>query len=132
MGTAQHYSSYVQICLVYRVGLDVLMKDDHVMKCHTDAWAAKYHSELGAAAAIFKAGYNLGSLLIRYVCCLQGNFSAYMYCSTAVEVSCICCLRFAICFRSLLEADMYLVSLAQYAHCRLLPAVLYRLQIPRR
>lgn len=50
---------------ICRVGVDVLMSDSNVMGCHSSIWAAKYHSELGAAAAMFKAGYSIGSLMIR-------------------------------------------------------------------
>jgi len=47
------------------VGLDVLRGDPEVMTCHSTPWAAKYHSELGAVAALLKAGFNIDSLLIR-------------------------------------------------------------------
>ncbi|WIA42667.1 hypothetical protein OEZ86_008629 [Tetradesmus obliquus] len=49
-----------------RAGLDVLLSDFSVVGCHSSTWAAKYHSELGAAAAMFKAGYSIDSLMIRY------------------------------------------------------------------
>eukprot|EP00878_Enallax_costatus_P034239 GHUV01037944.1.p1 GENE.GHUV01037944.1~~GHUV01037944.1.p1 ORF type:complete len:289 (+),score=39.82 GHUV01037944.1:1474-2340(+) len=48
-----------------RVGLDVLLSDPGVCGCHSSMWEAKYHSELGAAAAMFRAGYSIGSLMIR-------------------------------------------------------------------
>jgi hypothetical protein len=53
------------LLLLCRAGLDVLLSDLSVVGCHSTRWAAKYHSELGAAAAMFKAGYSIDSLLIR-------------------------------------------------------------------
>jgi hypothetical protein len=36
-----------------------------VTLCHASPWAVAYHSEVGAAAAVLRGGYNLGSLMIR-------------------------------------------------------------------
>jgi hypothetical protein len=55
------------LLLLFRAGLDVLLSDFSVVGCHSSTWAAKYHSELGAAVAMFKAGYSIDSLLIRCV-----------------------------------------------------------------
>jgi hypothetical protein len=55
----------LSLLLLCRAGLDVLLSDLSVVGCHSTTWAAKYHSELGAAAAMFKAGYSIDSLLIR-------------------------------------------------------------------
>ncbi|KAF6262624.1 hypothetical protein COO60DRAFT_600618 [Scenedesmus sp. NREL 46B-D3] len=49
-----------------KAGLNVLLSDFSVVGCYSNAWSAKYYSELGAAAAMFKAGYSIDSLLIRY------------------------------------------------------------------
>jgi hypothetical protein len=43
----------------------VLLDDPHVFECHSDRWDAIWYSELGASAAILKAGYNLASFMIR-------------------------------------------------------------------
>ena len=42
------------------------MADPDVLRCHQDVWASLYHGELGASAAMLRAGYNLGSLLLKY------------------------------------------------------------------
>ncbi len=52
----------------HRDGLQLLLQDHNVTGCHISASAAKYWSELGASLAILRAGYNIGSLMLRWVC----------------------------------------------------------------
>lgn len=49
-----------------QVGLEVLLRDGNVFSCHDSVWQTVYHAELGASLAILDAGFNLGSLMIRY------------------------------------------------------------------
>ncbi|MEW5303409.1 MAG: hypothetical protein WDW36_006105 [Sanguina aurantia] len=49
-----------------QVGLEVLLGDGNVFSCHDSVWQTVYHAELGASLAILDAGFNLGSLMIRY------------------------------------------------------------------
>ena len=48
-----------------QAGLKLLMDDGKVLKCWDDRLDAIYHAELGASAAILRAGYNLDCLLTR-------------------------------------------------------------------
>jgi hypothetical protein len=61
----RRFALLLLLLLLCRAGLDVLLSDLSVVGCHRTTWAAKYHSELGAAAAMFKAGYSIDSLLMR-------------------------------------------------------------------
>lgn len=49
-----------------QVGLRVLQEDGNVLKCHTSAEEAAWHSEVGATSAILRAGFNLDCLVLRY------------------------------------------------------------------
>ena len=49
-----------------QVGLQVLLDAGHVFKCHPTLKHVIYHSEMGSAEAIFKAGYTIDSLMLRY------------------------------------------------------------------
>ena len=49
-----------------QVGLQVLLEDAHVFECHKDISDAVYNAELGSSAAIFRAGYTIDSLMLRY------------------------------------------------------------------
>ena len=48
-----------------QAGLKLLMDDGNVLKCWDDRLDAIYHAELGASAAILRAGFNLDCLLTR-------------------------------------------------------------------
>ncbi|KAK9848558.1 hypothetical protein WJX84_002458 [Apatococcus fuscideae] len=49
-----------------KVGLQTMLDDGNVFKCHKDMWDAIYYSELGSSLAILKSGFNLDSLMARY------------------------------------------------------------------
>lgn len=49
-----------------QMGLQILLKDGRVFGCHRDIADAVYHAELGASLAIFRAGYTIDSLMLRY------------------------------------------------------------------
>ena len=49
-----------------QVGLQTMLDDGNVFKCHKDMWDAIYYSELGSSLAILKSGFNLDSLMARY------------------------------------------------------------------
>jgi hypothetical protein len=51
---------------VSRRGLADLLADGTVLRCHRDRWDAIYFGELGASAAILKAGGNLAAMMTRY------------------------------------------------------------------
>ena len=48
-----------------QAGLKLLTDDGNVLKCWDDRLDAIYHAELGASAAILRAGFNLDCLLQR-------------------------------------------------------------------
>ena len=47
-------------------GIQLLIDDGNVFACHGTADETIYHSELGASNAILRAGYNLGSFMVRF------------------------------------------------------------------
>ena len=49
-----------------QVGLQVLLEDRHVFECHRDISDAVFHAEIGSSLAIFRAGYTIDSLMLRY------------------------------------------------------------------
>jgi hypothetical protein len=51
---------------VGRKGLADLLADGTVLRCHRDRWDAIYFGELGASAAVLRAGGNLAALMTRY------------------------------------------------------------------
>ena len=44
----------------------MLRNDRAVLRCYSDAFDAHWHSALGATLAVLEAGYNIGSLMLRY------------------------------------------------------------------
>ena len=48
-----------------QAGFKNLLQDGNVLKCWSERLDAIYHAELGASAAILKAGFNLDCLLQR-------------------------------------------------------------------
>jgi hypothetical protein len=55
------------VLLFCRTGLQLIIQDGHVVKCYDSPWQAVYHSELGASAAVLAAGYNIDTLMLRWV-----------------------------------------------------------------
>jgi hypothetical protein len=51
---------------VGRQGLSDLLRDGTVLRCHRDRWDAIYFGELGASAAVLRAGGNLAAMMARY------------------------------------------------------------------
>ena len=49
-----------------QVGLQTMLDDGNVFKCHKDMWDAIFYSEMGSSLAILKSGFNLDSLMTRY------------------------------------------------------------------
>lgn len=49
-----------------QIGLQVLLKDGQVFNCHKDIADAVYNAELAASLAVFRAGYTIDSLMLRY------------------------------------------------------------------
>ena len=49
-----------------QAGFRTLLEDGNVLQCWSDRLDAIYHAELGASAAILRAGYNVDCLLQRY------------------------------------------------------------------
>lgn len=49
-----------------QVGLQVLLEDKHVFECHRDISNAVFNAEIGSSLAIFRAGYTIDSLMLRY------------------------------------------------------------------
>jgi len=49
-----------------QVGLELLLRDGRVFECHKSISDAVYNAELGASLAIFRAGYTIDSLMLRY------------------------------------------------------------------
>lgn len=47
--------------------LDMLRKDPEVLRCYNDRWDAIWYAELGSSEAVLNAGYNIASLLHRYI-----------------------------------------------------------------
>ncbi|KAK9826482.1 hypothetical protein WJX81_003889 [Elliptochloris bilobata] len=58
-----HVQSFV--IATNRAGFKTLLQDGNVLKCWSERLDAIYHAELGASAAVLRAGYNLGCLLQR-------------------------------------------------------------------
>lgn len=48
------------------VGLQLLLADPGVLECHTHWVSAVRFSEIGASEVVLRAGYNIGSLMLRY------------------------------------------------------------------
>jgi hypothetical protein len=63
-GPPIHVQTYV--AATDRQGLDVLLATGTVFKCWPTMRSVVEHSELGASAAIFAAGYTVDSLMFRY------------------------------------------------------------------
>ena len=49
-----------------QVGLGVLEADGRVLKCHNGSDEERWHSELGASAAILRSNFSIDSFLTRY------------------------------------------------------------------
>ena len=47
-------------------GLKILQDDFLVFKCYESFHDTVWHSELGSSVAIFKAGYTIDSLMLKY------------------------------------------------------------------
>eukprot|EP01025_Chloroclados_australasicus_P020691 TRINITY_DN2182_c0_g1_i3.p1 TRINITY_DN2182_c0_g1~~TRINITY_DN2182_c0_g1_i3.p1 ORF type:complete len:427 (+),score=16.21 TRINITY_DN2182_c0_g1_i3:28-1281(+) len=65
----QHrYNPHVQSYLVLMdfETLDILLGDPYIFQCHTRLEAAIHYAELGSSLTVLEAGYNIGSLLLRY------------------------------------------------------------------
>ena len=62
--TNPHVQSYA--FATDQLGLDILLSDPGVFACHDDRWDAIYYSELGASAAILRAGFNIDCFMLRY------------------------------------------------------------------
>ena len=52
--------------LCAQVGLQVLLQDRHVFECHKDISDAVFYAEIGSSLAVFRAGYTIDSLMLRY------------------------------------------------------------------
>lgn len=48
------------------VGMQLLLADPGVLECHTHWVSAVRFSEIGASEVVLRAGYNIGSLMLRY------------------------------------------------------------------
>lgn len=49
-----------------QVGLQVMLDNGHIFECHRSIADAVYNAEVGASLAIFRAGYSIDSLMLRY------------------------------------------------------------------
>lgn len=49
----------------HRAGIKLLIDDGNVFGCYSNIDETIYHSELGSSDAILRAGYNLGSFMVR-------------------------------------------------------------------
>ena len=47
------------------IGMELLMRDGHVLVCYTDLEDSVWHSDVGSAAALLEANYNLDSFMVR-------------------------------------------------------------------
>ena len=47
-------------------GIQLLIDDGNVFGCYSNIDETIYHSELGSSHAILRAGYNLGSFMVRF------------------------------------------------------------------
>lgn len=67
-GTWRH-NPHVQSYLVAtdQVGMGLLLSDQRVFECYENTWDTIYYSELGSSAVILDAGYNIDSLMVRYL-----------------------------------------------------------------
>lgn len=74
-----------------QVGLKLLMDNGNVFKCWDDRLDAIYHAELGASAAILRAGYNLDCLLQRCVAELLCMCASYAPLKQLQVLSCSAC-----------------------------------------
>ena len=53
-------------CMCMQEGLEVLQQDGLVFECYESLHDTVWNSELGSAVAIFKAGYTIDSLMLKY------------------------------------------------------------------
>ena len=49
-----------------QVGLQLLLEDRHVFECHKDISDAVFYAEIGSSLTIFRAGFTIDSLMLRY------------------------------------------------------------------
>jgi hypothetical protein len=49
----------------YRVGLEILIEDELVFRCHGHRGDAIWFAELGSSRAIMEAGYSIASFMLR-------------------------------------------------------------------
>ena len=60
-----HLRARLQARCCAQAGFKTLLQDGNVLKCWSERLDAIYHAELGASAAILRAGFNLDCLLQR-------------------------------------------------------------------
>lgn len=75
-----------------QVGLQTLLEDGQVFACHRNIADAVYHAELGASLAIFKAGYTIDSLMLRYQgvdWTNQSNWNCNAKCAKCLHCQCM-------------------------------------------
>ncbi|BDA51685.1 hypothetical protein COCOBI_19-2410 [Coccomyxa sp. Obi] len=59
-----HVQSYVMA--TDQAGLQILLDNGRIFECHRSIADAIYNAEVGASLAIFRAGYSIDSLMLRY------------------------------------------------------------------
>ena len=66
IGDARSMLSPSELLSLLQAGLKALSDDGKVFNCYTSIHDVIYHAELGSSAAIFRAGYTIDSLMLRY------------------------------------------------------------------
>jgi hypothetical protein len=63
--TSRHPTAVLLVSLL-QAGLDLLRADPAILRCYSDAWDARYHSDAGASLAVLQGGGGIDCLLTRY------------------------------------------------------------------